>query len=321
MDCPTYFRSLLIGHTGGSVAGNGAGFFGQRVARHAHRHLHCFLLGRCGLRRQRRLRSVVSSWKFLRYALRNVPAASSVAAKTLGYVPQRHRLPETAWRTSCSEGCGFRSSNAAQLITMPGVQNPHCIASCFTNAACSGCDLLLRRQPFDRGHMMADGINGQRHAAVHRHLVQPHGAAGADASVAHNLGPGHAEMDAQSLGQRRARLDLHRVLGAVHVETHGDRSRTQLGHALRGFCFRFAGESCTPSSSAVPAAVSPAPFKKPRRLMPLFPDSVGAGDCCGGTGSRESDMEAAPLPARISLNPGKIQIVPMQKYSPRDVTS
>ena len=34
---------------------------------------------------------------------------------------------------------GGRSSSAAQLITSPGVQKPHCTASCSMKAACTGC--------------------------------------------------------------------------------------------------------------------------------------------------------------------------------------
>ncbi len=41
--------------------------------------------------------------------------------------------------TSSSVGLGLRARSAAQLITNPGVQNPHCMASCSTKAACTGC--------------------------------------------------------------------------------------------------------------------------------------------------------------------------------------
>ena len=52
--------------------------------------------------------------------------------------------------TSARLGFGLRSSRAAQLITMPGVQKPHCIASCFTNATCTGCIV----SPCDRPSMV-----------------------------------------------------------------------------------------------------------------------------------------------------------------------
>src|SRR5450755_2804015 len=41
--------------------------------------------------------------------------------------------------TSSGVGLGLPSINAAQLMTSPGVQKPHCTASCATNAACTGC--------------------------------------------------------------------------------------------------------------------------------------------------------------------------------------
>src|SRR2546425_9039738 len=43
-------------------------------------------------------------------------AAARAASNTFGYVPQRHRFPETAWRTSASEGCGFRWRSAWRSV-------------------------------------------------------------------------------------------------------------------------------------------------------------------------------------------------------------
>src|SRR5947209_2702048 len=53
-------------------------------------------------------------------------AAASAARKMLGYVPQRQRCPLTAVFTSSSVQFGLCSMSAAQLITIPGVQKPHC---------------------------------------------------------------------------------------------------------------------------------------------------------------------------------------------------
>src|SRR6202012_16358 len=110
----------------------------QCVAGHSDGHrdalpVRLFCPGRSSFLEQRLFMIRVDRHDVLSYALRMLPAASMVAAKTLGYVPQRQRLPEMAWRTSCSEGCGFFAISAAQLITMPGVQKPHCMASCLTN--------------------------------------------------------------------------------------------------------------------------------------------------------------------------------------------
>src|SRR5439155_26220774 len=69
----------------------------------------------------------------LRLPVPRARAAAKVASNTLGYVPQRHRWPLTAAFTSSSVHSGFRSTSAAQLITMPGVQKPQCLAACSMN--------------------------------------------------------------------------------------------------------------------------------------------------------------------------------------------
>src|SRR6267142_2457511 len=56
-------------------------------------------------------------------------------------------FPLIAVFTSAMVGLGLRSTSAAQLITIPEVQNPHCSASCATNAACTGCKLLPCASP------------------------------------------------------------------------------------------------------------------------------------------------------------------------------
>ncbi len=43
----------------------------------------------------------------------------------------------------------MRSSSAAQLITMPGVQKPHCSASCSMKASWTGCSRSPCGKPFD----------------------------------------------------------------------------------------------------------------------------------------------------------------------------
>ena len=56
-------------------------------------------------------------------------AAASVAETTWGYVPQRQKWPLIAALTLSAVGSDLCSSSAAQVITMPGVQKPHCSAS------------------------------------------------------------------------------------------------------------------------------------------------------------------------------------------------
>src|SRR5580704_15202138 len=140
--------------------GNVARFVAQRVPGNSDRHLHGLLVylsssvGRFLRERifehqifNQRVFTCVNCHDAPLYALRLVPATSRVAVKILGYVPQRQRLPAMAWRTSRSVGRGFASSSAAQLITIPGVQKPHCRASCFTNATWRGCGVPSLERP------------------------------------------------------------------------------------------------------------------------------------------------------------------------------
>src|SRR4051794_27828020 len=71
--------------------------------------------------------------------------------------------------------------------------------------------------------LVAGGVDGQRHAAVHGRLVQQYGATGTHPAIAIDLGAGHVELDAKSLRERGARLDVHGVLFAIHVQRNGER--------------------------------------------------------------------------------------------------
>src|SRR6185312_10357667 len=75
------------------------------------------------------------------------PDAVIAAANTFGYVPQRQRLPETAVLTSSSDGFWLVASSAAQLMTMPGVQKPHCMASWAMNCSWIGASLSPLASP------------------------------------------------------------------------------------------------------------------------------------------------------------------------------
>ena len=72
--------------------------------------------------------------------LRVRPAAAQVAGHRVA-----DRRADPAWRSL--------ASSAAQLITMPGVQNPHCIASCSMNACWTGCSVA----PFARPSIVVTG--------------------------------------------------------------------------------------------------------------------------------------------------------------------
>ena len=70
-----------------------------------------------------------------------------------------------------------------------------------------GMQLVAGREAFNGGDLVTGGVEGQRHAAVDGHLVEPYGTTGAGAPVATDFGPGHAGLDAQGIRQGGARLD------------------------------------------------------------------------------------------------------------------
>src|SRR5450759_4324719 len=48
---------------------------------------------------------------------------------------------------SCCDGSGFFNNNPTVFIIIPGVQYPHCNASCSIKAFCTGCRLPSRDSP------------------------------------------------------------------------------------------------------------------------------------------------------------------------------
>ena len=88
-------------------------------------------------------RSAVAVGRFSTVAILTPPVSSSAscsaahwtAATMFLYPVQRQIAPEIAVRISASVGCGFSSSSARLVISIPGVQNPHCSA-CFSWKPC-----------------------------------------------------------------------------------------------------------------------------------------------------------------------------------------
>src|SRR5689334_17205048 len=67
------------------------------------------------------------------YALR-----ASYTASTIGMYPvQRQRLPESTSRMRALSASGSSLRSACAVVSMPGVQKPHCKAWCLRKAACS----------------------------------------------------------------------------------------------------------------------------------------------------------------------------------------
>ncbi len=64
----------------------------------------------------------------------SILAACFTASTIFTYPVHLHMFPLKAFLISASVGSGFTSSNALELMTIPGMQNPHCTAPAFVNA-------------------------------------------------------------------------------------------------------------------------------------------------------------------------------------------
>src|SRR5882672_7427995 len=75
------------------------------------------------------------SWR----AQRIFSAAYCTALTMFTYPVQRHRLPAIASRICCSLGFLFEARNALVVMSMPGVQKPHCSPCFSTQPSCTAC--------------------------------------------------------------------------------------------------------------------------------------------------------------------------------------
>ena len=168
-------------------------------------------------------------------------------------------------------GFGLRSSRAAQLITMPGVQKPHCMASCFTKAAWTGCIV----SPWDRPSMVV----------IWRPMVSIDKVMQASAGVL-SIQTVHAEQEPRSqttlvpvspMLSRRVWARVSR--GSMTTECSRPLMCSLTGRAS-GPCTRLECMASLASrarafavSMTEVAAVTPAPFKKPRRENVILEES------------------------------------------------
>src|SRR6185503_14672690 len=74
-------------------------------------------------------------------------AAQSTDLTMFWYPVQRHKLPDSAQRTSSSVGSGFSSSRALAASIMPGVQKPHCKPCSCLKPSWIGCSSLAVARP------------------------------------------------------------------------------------------------------------------------------------------------------------------------------
>ena len=101
---------------------------------------------------------------------------------------------------------------------MPGVQKPHWSPWCSTNARLHGMELAVGREPFDRRHLAAGGLQREHRAALHGAAVDEHRAGAALARVAADVRPRQPETVAQRVDEQRASFDLEGARLAVDAE-------------------------------------------------------------------------------------------------------
>ena len=131
---------------------------------------------------------------------------------------QRHSVPAMPSRICASVGCGFLSSSALAVMIWPFWQKPHCGTCSSIQACCSGCSLPSLREPFERRDLAsARSDSGVMHDRI-ADAVDDHRARAALAEPAAEARALQAEIVAQDVEQRRRRLDVHRVRGAVDLQ-------------------------------------------------------------------------------------------------------
>ena len=95
------------------------------------------------------------------------------------------------------------------LITMPGVQNPHCSPWHSLNAACIGCIVPSAcGEPLDGDDGGAVGLGREHVARLDGAAVEMDRARAALAGIAAHVRAGQREMGAQEFDQQRPRIDL-----------------------------------------------------------------------------------------------------------------
>ena len=117
-------------------------------------------------------------------------------------------LPDRPSSISAGVAFGFLSRAARMATTKPGVQKPHCWASCCDERGRHGVELAAVDQRLGGLDLLALGFEGEHGAGVDRLAVEHDGAGAAGAAVADALAAGDVEVVAQGVEQRDARLDV-----------------------------------------------------------------------------------------------------------------
>ena len=109
------------------------------------------------------------------------------------------------------------------VMSMPGVQKPHCSACASLNAAWSGFSSPAGRgQAFDGLDLMPVGLRRQHDAGARRLAVEEDGAGAADAVLAPDVRAGETEILAEKVAQQQPRLDGSPLPRAVDDDFDGD---------------------------------------------------------------------------------------------------
>jgi signal transduction histidine kinase len=139
-------------------------------------------------------------------------------------------------------GLGWFLHRSTALMTMPGVQKPHCRPWHSLKAACIGC---MVPSAFARPSMVVTSaplcLHGQHVAGLDGAAIDQHGAGAALRGVAAHMGAGELEVFAQGLHQQRVGGDVDAAGFAVDLELnlHVQRAvvtqQDEIGHLAQRF--------------------------------------------------------------------------------------
>ena len=219
-------------------------------------------------------------------------AAAQIAVEPFAHRPSRR-------------GFGLRCARSIALMTMPGVQKPHCRPWHSLNAACIGCSSPLRGDAFDRRDLRAVACAASSMhdftARPSRWIVHaPHWPVSQPTCV-----PVRFEVLAQELDQQRARIDGRRHGLAVD----GQRTlRWSCGFSSAGVAAaRRLGRSPGESNSILRILATPAASRCLRHARTLQCDAshVRTEAVTTRTSTRCADE---PVPARRGLEEASVGV-------------
>ena len=95
------------------------------------------------------------------------------------------------------------------VVTIPGVQNPHCSPCAILEGLLQRVQLgRRRRDTFDGRHALAVDLHGKHQAGTRGSAVHEDGARAAHAMLAAHMRPGEHELVPQEIRERSTHADL-----------------------------------------------------------------------------------------------------------------